>query len=231
VQQTNLISQWWREPDAGDEALEDSHKEFWDDFITNAIDVDFTAKKILDFGCNQGGLLSRIHQLMPFMQAVGVDIAEQSIEKAKARSKNLPIKFLALDNIQSLDKDFDYAISSAVIYLIEDMRNHADQIYDRLKPGGVYFAWHADYISDKRYVATQEAINQYAAIKCSQNTVDDIIAAFQSAGFKVFVKRMLPPSYIPVPIREDKRWFSSALAEIDYWYDHRYVFRCVKPEK
>jgi SAM-dependent methyltransferase len=229
MQPTKLIGQWWQESGAGDQALEDSHKEFWDDFIANAIDVDFTNKKILDFGCNQGGLLLRTYSSMPFRKAVGVDLAEQSIAKAKARSNGLPIEFLALDDLQSLDTDFDYAISSAVIYLIEDMHNHAAQIYDRLKPGGVYFAWHADYVSDKRYAATQEAIDHYATIKCAQNSVDDIITSFQSAGFKVFVKRMLPPSYIPVPIREDKRWFSSALAEIDYWYDHRYVFRCVKP--
>ncbi len=228
MQTTKLIGQWWQEPEAGDQALEDSHKEFWEDFIANAIDVDLGGKKLLDFGCNQGGLLARIHQLMPFTEAVGVDLAEESIEKAKVRKKNLPITFFATDNINSLDTDFDYALSSAVIYLIDDIKSHAEQIYARLKPGGVYFAWHADYISDKRYSMTQEAINQYAAIKCSQNTVDDIVAAFQSVGFKVFVKRMIPPSYIPVPIREDERWFSNAKAEIDYWYDHRYVFRCVK---
>jgi 2-polyprenyl-3-methyl-5-hydroxy-6-metoxy-1,4-benzoquinol methylase len=229
VQTTKLISQWWQEPGAGDQALEDSHKEFWDDFIANGIDVDFTAKKILDFGCNQGGLLSRIHELMPYSEAVGVDLAQLSIDSAKIRRQHLPIKFFATDNLNSLETDFDYAMSSAVIYLIQDMRNHAKQIFDRLKPGGIYFAWHADYITDKRYAATQEAINRYAAIECAQNTVDDIIAAFQSEGFKVYVKRMIPPSYIPVPIREDERWFSSAQAEIDYWYEHRYVFRCVKP--
>ena len=228
MQPTKLIGQWWQEPHAGDQALEDSHKEFWQDFIDNALDVDFTDKKVLDFGCNQGGLLARIHQSMPFKEAVGVDLAQESIEKAKKRRIHLPVQFFATDDIGSLDSDFDVAMSSAVIYLIDDIHEHARKMFERLKHGGVYFAWHADYVSDQRYAATQKAIDDYAAIKCSQNTVDDIIAAFRAAGFKVYVKRMIPPSYIPVPIREDERWFSSAKAEIDYWYEHRYVFRCVK---
>jgi 2-polyprenyl-3-methyl-5-hydroxy-6-metoxy-1,4-benzoquinol methylase len=214
----------------GDQSMEDDHQEFWDDVLANAIDADFTGKKILDFGCNQGGMLRRIYKDMKFREAVGVDLARKSIAQANERKKDLPITYLALDSLDSLDKDFDYATSTAVIYLIADIAGHARQIYDRLKPGGVYFATHPDYITDKTFKVAQDAINKHAAIPCAQNDLNDIIAGFEQAGFKVYPKRIIPTGYIPVPVSaKDNRWYGSASCELDFWYGHRYAFKCVKP--
>jgi 2-polyprenyl-3-methyl-5-hydroxy-6-metoxy-1,4-benzoquinol methylase len=225
-----LIEEWWQEPQAGDQSMEDDHQEFWDDVLDNAIDADFTGKKILDFGCNQGGMLRRIYKTMKFREAIGVDLAQKSIAQANARKDNLPIKYMALNDISSLDRDFDYATSTAVIYLVADIEAHARQMFGRLKPGGVYFATHPDYITSPLFKIAQDAIDKHAAIKCAQNNLDDIIGGFESAGFKVYVKRIVPTGYVPVPISSrDNRWYGSATNEIEFWYAHRYAFKCVKP--
>ncbi|MFX7701393.1 class I SAM-dependent methyltransferase, partial [Acinetobacter baumannii] len=87
-----------------------------------------SGKKILDFGCGQGGLLRRVYRTYKFKEAIGVDLARQSIATANSRKGDLPIEYLALADINSLDTDFDYAVSTAVIYLIDDIAAHARQI-------------------------------------------------------------------------------------------------------
>jgi 2-polyprenyl-3-methyl-5-hydroxy-6-metoxy-1,4-benzoquinol methylase len=226
-----LIEQWWDEPDMGDQSMEDDHQEFWDDVIENAIDADFTGKKILDFGCNQGGMLRRIYRDMKYTSAVGVDVAKKSIEQANSRKGDFPIQYVASNDIDTLETDFDFATSTAVIYLIDDMVEHAHKMFRRLKPGGTYFATHPDYITSPAFKVAQEAIDIHASIKCAQNNLDDIIAAFEDAGFIVYVQRIIPTKYIPVPVSaKDNRWYGTATNELDFWYGHRYAFKCVKPK-
>ncbi len=224
-----LIEEWWQETEAGDQSMEDDHQPFWDDVIENVIDADFTGKKLLDFGCNQGGMLRRIYRSAPFREAVGIDLAQKSVAQANARKGNLPIIYMARATLDGLDQDFDYATSTAVIYLVRDIADHARQIFDRLKPGGVYFATHPDYAGDPRYKVTQKIIDDNATVKCSSNTMDEIIAGFESAGFQVFVKRMLPKAYMSVSAQSDREWYGSSANKIHLWYEHRYAFRCVKP--
>ncbi|MBU0799842.1 MAG: class I SAM-dependent methyltransferase [Alphaproteobacteria bacterium] len=227
-----LIEEWWQEPSAGDQSMEDDHQEFWDDVLENAIDDNFTGKKVLDFGCNQGGMLRRIYRDQKFASAVGVDLAQKSIAQANERKGDLPITYIATDDIDTLDTDFDFATSTAVIYLIDDMVTHAKKMFNRLKPGGVYYATHPDYITSPAFKVSQDAIDIHAAIKCAQNNVDDIIGAFEDAGFVVYVQRIMPKRYIPVPISaRNNRWYGTATNELDFWYGHRYAFKCVKPAK
>jgi 2-polyprenyl-3-methyl-5-hydroxy-6-metoxy-1,4-benzoquinol methylase len=116
TKQTDLVDEWWMEPGAGDQSMEDEHGDFWNDFLANAVDVDFTGKKILDFGCNQGGLLRRIYQKTKFREAVGVDLAVNSVAVANDRKGVIPVSYFAVKNLESIDRDFDYAVSTAVIY-------------------------------------------------------------------------------------------------------------------
>jgi SAM-dependent methyltransferase len=224
-----LVEEWWQEPGEGDQAIEANHLEFWNDFITNAIDVDFSEKKILDFGCNRGGLLRHIYESMSFREAVGVDLAQKSIEAANAGKRDLPIKYLALDKLETLDKDFDYAISTSVLYLIDELAVHAREIFERLKSGGIYFAGYEDYVTDPKFSFTRNAIDKHASVKCANHKFEDVLSAFESAGFNVFIKRIIPTGYIPVPITAKSRWYGTATNEVEYWYEHRYCFRCVKP--
>ena len=46
---------------------------------------------------------------------------------------------------ETLDKDFDYAISTSVLYLIDELSVHAREVFERLKSGGIYFAGYEDY--------------------------------------------------------------------------------------
>lgn len=226
-----LIDEWWLEPGMGDLSMEENHENgfFWQEVKEQVIDIDLTQKKVLDFGCNRGGFLRYIYGSMPFSAAVGVDITTQSIQIANDLKKDLPAEYFALSNIDSLDTDFDCAVSTAVIYLIEDIADHARQIYERLKPGGIYFATHPDYISEPAYQVTQQKIDEFAAVKCAQNDLNTIIAAFEGAGFEVNLKRTVPQDYFSVS--GDGSWYGTPLKQIEFLLNRRYAFRCVKPLK
>ncbi len=120
-----MIEQWWTEPDAGDQSMEDEHGEFWERVASQTFDVNLTDKILLDFGCNQGGFLRKLYDEHKFRQAVGVDLARSSIEVARSRCGDRPIEYIATDTIADFENRFDIAISTAVIYLIEDLRDHA----------------------------------------------------------------------------------------------------------
>lgn len=226
-----LCDEWWQEPGQGDQSMEDDHGEFWEDVINRVIKTDLTGKKVLDFGCNQGGLLRRIYETAKFSSAVGVDLAQSSINVANSRKGSVPAKYIATNDIGSLDKDFDVAISTAVIYLIDDLATHARAVYDRLKPGGIYYVTHPDYVTNPNFKKIQEQIDKFAAVKCAQNDINDVVKGLEAPGFTVHAMRMIPQSYITTPIRTNSWYGISPADQLDLWYNHRYAFKCVKPLK
>ena len=162
-----------------------------------------------------------------FASAVGTDIAADSIQAAEKNKGNVPVNYHSLTSLDSLDRDFDCAISTAVIYLIQDIADHARQVYDRLKPGGLYFATHPDYVTDPFFEVTRRKIDEFAAVPSALNDMNTIVAAFEKAGFKVFVKRVTPPDYFSVSANGS--WYGTPHRQIEFLYSHRYAFRCVKP--
>lgn len=88
VQKT--ITTWYVDPDA-ENRMSDGHAPIWRHLIDVMVERDLSEKSVLDFGCNQGGLLRHLHAIRPFRKALGVDIAEQSIARAEALKGNLPI--------------------------------------------------------------------------------------------------------------------------------------------
>lgn len=226
--QVKVYDEWWQEPNRGDQSMEDEHQFFWQDCLENMIDVDLSGKKILDFGCSQGGFLRYIYKDHPFKSAVGIDLAQKSIDKANQIKGNIPAQFFALDNLETLDKDFDCAISTAVLFLIDDIKDHAKQIYDRLKPGGIYIAQYPDYVTNPAYAPCRDVIDEFAAQKCAPKSLEEIVSDFESAGFQVFLKRIIPKGYISVG--SESRFYGNSVPNIiEFWYNHRYAFKCVKP--
>lgn len=221
-----MIEQWWTEPDVGDQSMEDEHGEFWERVASQTFDVSLTDKILLDFGCNQGGFLRKLYDAHKFRQAVGVDLARSSIEVARSRCGDRPIEYIATDTMADFENRFDIAISTAVIYLIEDLRDHAQQIYRALKPGGIYFATHPDYMNDDAGTELRTAINRFAAIKVKEHTLDDIADAFIGVGFKTSIKRIVPKGY--TSLSKPSAWYQKVINHVDAEYVHNYAFRCEK---
>lgn len=90
------ITTWYVDLDAEDR-MADGHAPIWRHLVGLIVERDLSEKNVLDFGCNQGGLLRHLYAIRPFRKALGIDIAEQSIAKAETLKGNIPSNTLLVE--------------------------------------------------------------------------------------------------------------------------------------
>lgn len=224
----NLYDVWWTDQSEGEQLMEDTHHRHWQKVVDMLLETDLRSSTILDFGCNQGGFLRFLYRQRPFARGVGVDLARKSVEVANARKGDLPVTYVATATLAPYAAQFDLAISSAVIYLIDDLLYHAREIRHALKPGGVYYGTYSDYRGNPSLPRMREAINRHGAVSMQEHALDDIAQAFQTQGFAVSLRLMPPPGYIPVTLPD--RFFGSLADRMLYEYQQAYIFRFVAPD-
>ena len=223
----DLYDVWWTDASEGEQAMEESHHPHWQKIVDMILEVDLRACAVLDFGCNQGGFLRFLHRQRPFAGGVGVDRARKSVEVAEARKGHLPLTYVATPTLAPFSARFDLAISSAVIYLIEDLEAHAREIARALKPGGVYYATYTDYRDNPSLPAIRDRINRHGAVKMQEHALDDIALAFQRAGFEVGLRRMPPAGYVRLQLPD--RFFTTVADRMLYEYGQAYIYRFSAP--
>jgi SAM-dependent methyltransferase len=227
--QPALYDVWWTETgDGGEQRMEDNHGRHWRKILDCITENDLHEKHILDFGCNQGGFLRFLYQERPFACGIGVDLARHSIAIANQRKGSLPLDYVATATLDAYPARFDLAFSSAVIYLIPDLSDHAHQIRHALKPGGVYYATYTDYQGNPSLPKMETEINRFGAIKMQMHSLDDIALAFQEAGFSVGLRRLPTTGFVPIEVPE--RFYQRVADRMQYEYEQAYIFRFIVPD-
>lgn len=229
MSKSELYEVWWTDATEGQQRMEDSHDRHWRKVLEAIAETDLSTHHILDFGCNQGGFLRFLYQERPFVAGLGVDLARQSVAIANQRKGDLPLDYVATASLEPYANRFDLAISSAVIYLIEDMPDHARQIRHALKPGGIYYATYTDYQGNPSLPYMQAEIDRFGAVKMQLHNLDEIALAFQEAGFAVGLRRLLPTGFIPITLPD--RFFQQVADRMQYEYEQAYIFRFVAPNQ
>jgi SAM-dependent methyltransferase len=222
---TEPYETWWTEPTEGEQRMEDSHARHWMKIVDAMLERDLAASAVLDFGCNQGGFLRLLYQERPFARGLGVDLARWSIEIAKQRKGERPIDYVVATSLAAYAGQFDLAVSSSVIYLIADLANHAREIRQALKPGGVYYATYTDYRTNPSLPRLREEIDRHGAVPMQLHSLDDIALAFQGEGFSVNIRRLGVTDYIPLQLPD--RFLRSVEDRMLYEYEQAYIFRFV----
>ena len=222
-----LYDTWWNDPSEDEQRMEDSHAPHWKKIIDAILERDLTASSVLDFGCNQGGFLGFLHRERPFAYGLGVDLARRSVEIANERKAGLPVDYVVATTLAAYAGRFDLATSSAVIYLIGDLADHARQMRQALKAGGVYYATYTDYRGNPSLTAIRAEIDRYGAVPMQLHALDDIALAFQDEGFSVSARRLGVTDY--VPLRLPDRFFRCVTDRMQYEYEQAYIFRFVAP--
>lgn len=127
-----LYDRWWHAPAESEQQMEDSHAPFWEKVLDRIVEKegmrDFS---VLDFGCNQGGFLRFLYARHSFKEGVGTDLGIESIRVANERKGDLPLTYVATASPEQWGQRFDLAVSTAVIYLISDLREHAQKSKQR----------------------------------------------------------------------------------------------------
>lgn len=187
---------WWLEGGNGDQEMEESHGEAWQNVIELVDKKDIAMKKILDFGCNQGGFLRKLYDHIPYEKAYGIDLAKGAIEIATQRKEAYPVRYLVTGDPTTLNCLFDTVISTSVLYLIEDLSEHFRLINGVLKEGGIYYASFSDHTKNPSLEYMKEKIDRYGATKMQNKSLDEVVDTLVTQGFSVeLIKEQQKPIY------------------------------------
>ncbi|AKL96325.1 methyltransferase type 11 [Clostridium aceticum] len=219
----SLYNVWWKDQAETEQAMEETHYRFWQKVLSYIKEEDLSNLSVFDFGCNQGGFLRFLYDKKPFKNALGIDLARQSVEVANSRKGNLPIQYEATDTPEKYENQFDLAFSISVIYLIGDLKEHASKIKKILKSKGVYYATYTDYNGNPSLPYMKKKIDENASVPMLLHDLEDISNAFLEEGFNVGIRKMIPDDYIE--INSNDRLFRSLNDRIQYEYDQAYIFR------
>ncbi|MBX5143955.1 class I SAM-dependent methyltransferase [Rhizobium lentis] len=218
------IGTWYIDPDAEDR-MADGHAPIWRHLIDLIVERDLTGKSVLDFGCNQGGLLRHLYAIRPFRKALGIDIAETSIAKAEKLKGDLPIQHQVGGRLEGWDEEFDLAVSHEVIYLVPDIDAHAADIRRALKPGGVYYAVTGCHTDNPLWPQWRELVANRTNTVVQDRSITDYGCALEKAGFDVSARKLEYDGFIPFVA---DGWTPDFADALNYYTQTKIVFRLVK---
>ena len=221
---TELLETWSREASQED-GMTSEHAWIWAEMI-RAAPVPPQAS-VLDIGCNQGGFLRVLYDDVGFEGAVGIDLAQIAVARANASKGQRPIKYIASPDLSDAGTDFDIAYSHEVIYLIDDLGDHARRVMEALKPGGSYFAVTCCHSDNPLWPVWREKIGKFSRIPVPNHSVGDIVAAFRENGFTTSVSRFLADSFIPMD--PPTEFLPTDLDRIDIYARWKIMVRATKP--
>ena len=97
---------------------------------------DISGRDILDIGCGTGELSAKLAQTADFV--FGIDISQKMLNVAKEKNSGPNIKYeeLSMENISSLNKKFDTAVSSLAFHYVENFEKLILDISKLLKKRG-----------------------------------------------------------------------------------------------
>lgn len=222
---TQNIATWYVDP-AGDDAMSNGHAPIWRHLIGLIPERDLTGKTVLDFGCNQGGLLRLLYALRPFERALGIDIAAASIDKAEALKSDLPIQYQVGSSLSGWDGSFDLAISHEVIYLVREIERHAEEVWKALRPGGVYYAVTGCHTDNPLWPQWRSLVAERTNTVVQDRSISDYVRIFGEAGFGVSARKLGYDGFVPhVP----GGWMPDLADALRYYTETKIVFRLTKP--
>jgi SAM-dependent methyltransferase len=223
-----VSSEYWRGA-VEDHTMQDEHEFIWRAML-ETIDLDLARARVLDAGCNRGGFLRLLVDSAGISAGYGYDPAPGAVADARRLTGERPLTFETADTVPGGWHGFDVAFSHEVLYLIPDLRAHAEAMFQALGPGRPYFAvigvhrgsrlmaaWHAAEAGELRLPPLRD--------------LDEIADVFGVAGFDVQVAR-LRFRFVPVAAhrtgcsgRADR---GQLIDWLDYYSDDKVMFRLTR---
>jgi SAM-dependent methyltransferase len=205
---------------ADDEAMQDEHGFIWQAML-DTIDTELAGKRVLDAGCNRGGFLRLLVDRCGIAEGAGYDPASGAVDDARRLAGERALRFEAADTVPLGWSGFDVAFSHEVLYLIDDLRKHAQGIFDALAPGGVYYAVMGVHAASPMMVEWHRANSEEIQMP-DLYAIDEVVATFQAIGFDAAVSR-LAMRFVPV---EGHGHSPGRLLEwLDYYYEQKLLLR------
>jgi len=188
---------------------------------------------VLDFGCGNGGFLGLINHYSPGLELVGAEISKTLLAEASFQYKNCKnISFVDSSGLkQYIAGYFDVVYSQEVIYTLPDLKVHANQIFNLLKPRGYYLLTIGCHVDNPTWNYRNLRIAETEAFPVHNYSIEDVSRAFYKAGFRVLLKRLpvtYPLKYVP---DESDPEFENLNDLIISSEQYKFLFVFLKPEK
>jgi SAM-dependent methyltransferase len=221
----STIATWNRNP-ADEEAMGAAHAPIWRRMVDVSVPHDLSASTVLDYGCNQGGFLRLLYDTHPFKQAVGIDIARESVGRAEMLKGHRPINYKVANSAASLGRTFDFAFSHEVLYLLQDLAAHANDMKAALRPGGAYVAAMGCHTDSAIWPMWRKLISETSSIPIYDHSLEEVAKTFSAAGFTVGVRPLALDAFMPVTV--GSQYFPKITDQLRYYNTDKVLFRFVK---
>jgi SAM-dependent methyltransferase len=214
---------YWRSAEA-DHAMQRGNACAWE-AMGEAEKHRLSGASVLDVGCNKGGFLRFLYDRYDLGNAYGFDPADGAITEARALNGDRRIEYDAASRPPERWHGVDIAFSQEVVYLVEDLAEHADDLWRALRPGGFYTAVTSVH-AQSRLMAPWHAANADALQLPPLRRVEDYLAPFLERGFSAEVARL---QIRAVPI--DAELLDRTWDLLEFWTrtNDKVVFRLEKP--
>ncbi len=211
---------YWRSA-AEDEAMQGEHVFVWSAML-DSIDSDLAGTRVLDIGCNQGGFLRLIYDDCRIAEGWGYDPASAAVADARRLAGERPLRFEVAEGVPVGWEGFNAAFSHEVLYLVHDLRDHADNVFEALAPGGSYYAVIGVHSASPVAAEWHRAHSAELALP-ELYDIDDVVDSFAEAGFEVAASR-LKIGFIPAA---GHAW--KLLEWLDYYNETKVLLRFTRP--
>ena len=111
-------------------------------YLRNQKVIETDGKVILDAGCGSGYKSLVLAEANPGAKIVGIDLSEESVKLARQRLEyhgfdNVEFQALSIEDLRSLNQQFDYINCDEVLYLLPDPLVGLEAMQSVLKPDGI----------------------------------------------------------------------------------------------
>ena len=113
------------------------------------------------------------------------------------------------------------------MYLIPDLKAHAKEIYDSLKPGGVYYVAIGEYTDNPLWERWYKTVSEFSPVPPQNYSLQDMAEAFGESGFDVSVRRMVCDGFLPYDYT-DKKYLLSPMELVQFMTEYMMLFRLEK---
>ncbi len=151
-----------------------------DDIIINSLQSLKNVKKVIDFGCGSGEMVSTLYKRG--YDVSGFDLAEEMISFSKKLLKkdgaNVSDSMLWVDDVEKFkgDQTFDVAISTGVIEYLEEDSSILHSMSSSLKKGGVA------YVACRNRLFSSGSSNSFSLDELKSGTLEGLIEETMSEG-------------------------------------------------
>jgi SAM-dependent methyltransferase len=216
----NEHGDFWRSEQA-DAAMQESHLHAWE-ALAEIEATRLRGAKVLDFGCNSGGLLRLLHDRYGIARGFGLDVAAGAIQSARQANGTRPLEYVVSDEPSSDWPPVDIGFSHEVIYLLGDLERHARDVYGALREGGSYLAVTGVHRESAR-MSRWHSMNTVDLALPPLRGLEDYVRPFLRTGFIAEVG-VLRVRFVPFGDGE----LEDVADRLNYWTREKIVFRFAK---